>query len=183
MSKTKMKIRKIMSLMLTLVCLLCTSSKVFAASAEEMPYFIINGEEIVYYGENYINSETGEYFIWKTNPNSRSSSSREFSFKIRNSVESSYFTINNTKVSVEANANVTDTDFNWVNGFNGFPYTVTIKGILSRKLDFEVGGTESGTISGLVNGGEYKVKIAKGNETLPSSPFPHYLSGDGCVSW
>lgn len=183
MLKRKMKIRKIMSLMLTFVCLLCTSSDVFAASAEEIPYFIINGEEIVYYGENYINSETGEYFIWKTNPNSRSSSSREFSFKIRSSVESSYFTINSTKVSVEANANVTDEDFNWVNGFDGFPYTVTIRGVFGRKLNFEVGGTETGTVTGLVNGGEYKVEIAKGSEELPSSPFTHYLSGDGCVSW
>lgn len=119
----------------------------------EEPYFIINDKEIIYFGEYYENTETGEYFRWITNPDAKGEIAKEFEFKIRHSVKSSKFKINSTKVSVESSAVVTDAANDSVSGYNDHPYSVSINGTYSRTLDFSTGGTESGTISGLVNGG------------------------------
>ena len=57
------KILRKLGVVLTIITMcLNSSTSVFWASEAEVPYFIINGEEIVYYGEDYEDPETGEYF-------------------------------------------------------------------------------------------------------------------------
>ena len=160
------------------------SNTAFASDlTEEKLYFIINDNEIIYYGEDYENAETGEYFRWITNPNAKGEIAKNFEFKIKHSVKSSKFTINSTKVSVESSAKVTDAANDPVSGYNNHPYSVSITGTYSRNLDFSTGGTESGTISGLVNGGSYTVTISN-QKSFPSTPeYPVlYLQGSGSIT-
>ena len=64
-----------------------------------------------------------------------------------------------------------------VSGYIGHAYRVELIGILTRKLNFEVGGIETGIISGLQKGGSYKVRIA--NEDYLDTPL--YLMGGGTI--
>ncbi|KAI4449776.1 hypothetical protein C823_004308 [Eubacterium plexicaudatum ASF492] len=62
-------------------------------------------------------------------------------------------------------------------GYDGHEYTVQLIGLYSRNLKFAVGGKQSGTISGLTEGGSYKVTIVNNdymNDTL-------YLVGSGTI--
>ena len=113
------------------------SSTVVMASQMEVPYFIINSEEIVYYGVDFENSETGEYFYWSK----ERGVDKSFSFKVRSSVTSSKFTVNGSKVTVKSSANIVDEGYYNQTGKtydgDGFPYTVSLTGIFTRTLNFE----------------------------------------------
>lgn len=93
MEEIMKKIKKIfIFLLVMLVSLSIISPKVYALSS--------NTNEDNYYDENgnYINPETGEYFIWEQNSRS---TAKVFSFKIRYSVASSYFQLNSTTVRIK----------------------------------------------------------------------------------
>lgn len=164
-----------------MVLMLLSTTNVFAAETtpqESETYFIINDEVIVPYGQDYENPETGEYFRWKTNNDARGAIVKEFEFMVRNSVTSSSFKVGSTKVQVESSAFVGYAPNSPASGnYDGHAYRVEIIGWFTRSLNFEVGGDETGIISGLQNGGSYKVRIA--NEDYLSSPL--YLIGGGKI--
>lgn len=177
----KVKLKKTERLLV--VCMLMVTITLFpmtvrAADNEVIPddreYVIVNGEDIVYVGEDYENKDTGEYIHWD---NRTRGTDKSFSFKIRYSVTSSSFTVHSSKVVVSANAHVEDLNGNVVSGYKGHLYTVSLIGLYSRNLQFSVGSTQSGTISGLSNGGSYKVTIIN-NDYLDSN---RYLVGSGTV--
>lgn len=93
----------------------------------EEEHFIINDEIIVPYGQDYENPETGEYFRWMTNENERGTIAKKFTFMVRYSVTSSSFTVNSTKVSVDAGAYVGYMDETPAPGsFKGHAYRVEV---------------------------------------------------------
>ncbi|GIP49073.1 hypothetical protein J53TS2_26640 [Paenibacillus sp. J53TS2] len=56
---------------------------------------------------------------------------------------------------------------------------ITLRRLLTTKsLQFDIDGTESGTISGLTSGGTYKIKIIN-NDYIPDG---QYLVGYGSVT-
>ena len=173
------KAKKITGLLLSLVMAFAITMTSFAAEAKvlqnEREYLIVNGKDIVYVGDDYKNPDTGEYIHWNTDTRGIDKS---FSFKIRYSVTSSSFTVNSSTVYVSADAHVEDLNGNTVNGYDGHEYTVSIVGLYNRNLQFSVGGTQSGTITGLNDGGSYKVQITN-NDYLSDNL---YLVGDGTVS-
>lgn len=176
------KLKKLMSLLLSVTMLVAFSTTAFAAEPEtnvipdEREYLIVNGTDIVYVGEDYENPNTGEYIRWNTNARGVDKS---FSFNIRYSVTSSSFTVHSTSVLVKANAHVESViDGSVQSGYTGHLYTVSVVGVYSRNLQFSVGNAQSGTITGLQNGGSYKVTITN-NDYLDSSKT---LVGSGTIS-
>lgn len=171
--------RKHLKLFMLVMLICCTLTNIFgnndvqAKEVSDNPYFIINGDTVVKEGENYYNEDTGEYFVW----GNQRGVDKSFSFKIRYSVSSSYFKVNGTKVSVDCSAYIGDSSLYKVSGYDNFKYTVRLVGVYARKLKFDTGGTESGTISGLKKGGKYYVEISTGQEV----PGYYYLIGDGTV--
>lgn len=79
---------------------------------------------------------------------------------------------------MSANAHVEDLYENTVSGYSGHLYSVSLVGLYSRNLQFSVGKAQSGTITGLSDGGSYKVQIIN-NDYLPDN---RYLVGSGSVS-
>lgn len=173
------KTRKLVALLLSFAMLFAFTTTASAAEPEvlqdEREYLVVNGEDIVHVGEDYENPDTGEYVHWNANARGVDKS---FSFKIRYSITSSSFTVHSSKVLVSSNAHVEDLYGNWVSGFNGHLYTVSIVGWYARNLQFSVGSSQSGTVSGLDNGGSYKVQITN-NDYLSDT---RYLVGSGTVS-
>lgn len=173
------KSKKIVGFLLSLVMAFAVSVPAFAAEPEvvqdDREYLIVNGTDIVYVGEDYENPDTGEYVHWNANTRGIDKS---FSFRIRYSITSSSFTVHSSKVLVTSSAHVEDLYGNTVSGYSGHLYTVSIVGWYSRNLQFSVGSTQSGTISGLQNGGSYKVQITN-NDYLSDT---RYLVGSGTVS-
>lgn len=173
------KFKRLVALVMSFAMVFACSTTAFASNNEVIPdereYLIVNGTDIVYVGEDYENPDTGEYVHW--NENARGVD-KSFSFKIRYSVTSSKFTVHSSKVLVSSNAHVEDLYGNWVSGYNGHLYTVSIVGWYSRNLQFSVGNSQSGTIDGLDNGGSYKVTITN-NDYLDDTK---YLVGSGTVS-
>ena len=153
-------VKRVSLIVMSLALTLMLSNMAFAderieAVNVDRPYVIINGIHIVYEGENFESPETGEYFRWT----GTRGVDKEFTFNIRYSVESSKFTINGDRVVVNADAHVEDNAGNYLSGYKGHLYTVSIKGWYSRSLQFSVGQDQSGTISGLWKGGRYSVEI------------------------
>ena len=79
--------------------------------------FVVNDTEIVRPGENYENTNTGEYFRWETG--SARSAQKKFSFKIRYTIKSSSFTINASQAKLSVNAHVKTDSGTTVSGYNG----------------------------------------------------------------
>lgn len=175
------KNKKIFAALLSMVLMLLSTGNVLAAEAvpqNEETCFVINDEIIVPEGQNYENPETGEYFRWKTSVDARGAIVKEFEFMVRYSVTSSKFKVGSTKVKVESSAYVGYSDYDAASGnYNGHTYRVEIIGVYTRSLTFEVGGDETGIISGLQDGGNYKVRIA--NEDNLSGSL--YLIGGGTI--
>ena len=171
------KMTKILSLVTMVVMLFSITAN---AAQNEQPedqknnYVILNGETAVYEGQDWENPETGEYFRWS---NTRGVD-KSFSFKIRNSVESSKFTVSGSSVTITCYAAVKNSQGVIVPGYENHRYRVELKGIFSRALDFRAQRNASGSISGLVNGGSYSVKITN-MDSISSSV--HYLVGEGRV--
>ena len=171
------KMTKILSLVTMLVMLFSITAN---AAQDEPPagkqdnYVILNGDTVVYEGQDWEDPETGEYFRWS---NTRGID-KAFSFKIRNSVESSKFTVNGSSVTITCYAAVKNSKGEIIQGYENHRYRVELKGIFSRSLDFRAQRNASGNISGLVNGGSYSVKITN-LDSISSSV--HYLEGDGRV--
>lgn len=165
-------------ILFTILCLVMILGTSVNVSAKES-----NQAIKISYGENYENKETGEYFRWINTSQKGISASgtvaKEFEFRIRSSVKSSSFTIDSSSVGVEATAWVEDTFGNLQSGYSGHKYTVKLNRFLtSKSLQFDIGGTESGTISGLSSGGSYTLEV-QNNDYLPSS---EYLVGYGTVT-
>lgn len=178
MVKGTMKTR-IVAFSFALMLMLSLAMNVCAAEEEvqetDDPYLIVNGTDVVLIGEDYENPETGEYIHW----GKERGTDKSFSFKIQSTLKSSKFTVNSTKEKVTCSASITDSSLNPISGYTGHQYTVSLsKGIGSGKsLKFKVGGTQSGTITGLTKGGSYYVQITN-NDYLPST---RYLSGSGTI--
>jgi hypothetical protein len=171
-------LKRFITVLMTLVLALSVSVPVFAEetiSPDNREYLIVNGSDIVYVGEDYENPDTGEYIHWD---NYARSVDKNFTFKMRYSVTSSSFTAHSTKVLVIANAHVEDLNGNIISGYTGHLYTVSIVGWYSRNLQFSVGSAQSGTITGLENGGSYKVQITNSDYLVDT----RYLVGSGSVS-
>lgn len=151
------KKRKI-ALLMSLVMMFAFSETALAAETEviqdEREYLIVNGEEIVYAGEDYENPDTGEYVRWSQSGSKAGKTNKKFSFKIRYSVTSSKFNVSSTKVRITANAHVENSKGGAVSGYDGHLYSVTLSGILNRNLQFSVGESQSGTITGLKKRGK-----------------------------
>lgn len=173
------KTKKMVGLLLGLVMVFAVTMTAFAEETEviqdEREFLIVNGKDIVYVGDDYENPDTGEYIIWNTDARSVVKS---FSFKIRYSITSSSFTVNSKEVIVSADAHVENLDGDTVSGYSGHKYTVSIDGVYPRNLQFSVGGTQSGTISGLQEDGSYKVMVTN-NDYLSDT---RYLVGSGTIS-
>lgn len=174
----KKKVNFLCRVLAVVMLIMSMNMNVFAAEVSEIEpdnreYLVVNGVDIVYVGEDYDNPETGEYVHWDMTRGT----DKSFSFNIRYSLTTSSFTVHSSKVKVTANAHVEDIYGNYSSGYDGHLYTVSIVGIYSRNLQFSVGGTQSGTITGLNNGGSYKVQITN-NDYLDSL---HMLVGDGTV--
>lgn len=137
-------------------------------------YLVVNGTQIVNEGEDYENEATGEYIHWIDTRGV----DKKFTFKIRYSITSKSFTINGTSVTVKASAYLTDDADNPLS-CDDFKYSVSINGVYSRKLNFNIGGTQTGTISGLKKGGSYTVTISTG-ESMPGDGYG-YLQGSGTI--
>lgn len=163
----------IVAMMMCMILVLASSP---IASAKE----IENSNSITLsYGENYENKETGEYFRWISVPTARGTIAKSFEFKIRFSVQSTSFTIDSTSVSVEANAFVEDVFGAQVSGYSGHEYTIELtRGLSTKSLQFDIDGTESGTISGLTSGGSYTMKIINNDYLSPGD----YLTGWGTIT-
>ena len=161
--------KKLVGLLLSLVMSFAVTMTAFAAepqvTQDEREYLIVNGTDIVHVGEDYENADARGV-------------DKSFTFKIRYSVTSSSFTVHSNKVTISADAQVEDLYGNILSGYNGHKYTVSLIGLYYRNLQFEVGGTQSGTISGLNNGGSYKVQVTN-NDYLSDTT---YLVGSGTVS-
>lgn len=170
--------KKVISILLIGVFVIFSSNSVFAANQitdkKDKAFVIVNGQEIVYEGENYDNPNTGEYIHWT----GERSADKNFTFKIRYSVQSSKFTVHSSKVLIKSNAHIENVHGNVLSGYNGHLYQVTIDGFYSRALQFSVGSSQSGTIKGLKKGGSYRVTIIN-NDYLDGSK---YLVGSGSVS-
>lgn len=131
------------------------------------------------YGENYENKETGEYFRWVDMQTARGTVAKSFEFKIRFSVQSTSFTIDSSSVTVDASAYIEDEFGNLVSGYSGHEYTIQLlRGLTTKSLKFDLGGTESGTISGLTSGGSYTLKVIN-NDYLS---LGDYLTGSGTIT-
>ncbi len=173
------RVKKLVALMLSFTMVFAFSTTAFAFESDmmipdEREYLIVNGTDIVYDGEDYENPDTGEYIHW----NESRGIDKSFSFKIRYSVTSSKFTVHSDKVRVSAEAEVEDLYGNIVNGYDGHLYTVSIVGLYSKNLQFSVGSKQSGKISGLDNGGSYKITITNNGKLTDT----RYLVGSGNVS-
>ena len=178
MKRNFTRIKRMLSLLIACAMFFSLSVNSFAAtSADEEPYFIINGDTVVRMNENYENTETGEYFRWTTNTNVRGTIAKGFEFKIRYSVTSSKFTVDSSTVTVSSSAQVQDKYGYNQSGYSGHGYQIKITGVYSRNLYFSVGGTESGTISDLKSGGSYTVTIIN-NDYLE---YNYYLVGSGSI--
>lgn len=60
------RVKKLVALMLSFAMVFASSTTAFASEAnmvipDEREYLIVNGTDIVYVGEDYENSDTGEY--------------------------------------------------------------------------------------------------------------------------
>ena len=173
------KTKKMIGLLLSLIMAFTVSTTAFAAESgavhDVREYLIVNGKDIVYVGEDYVNPDTGEYIHWNTNTRGIDKS---FSFKIRYSITSDSFTVNSSEVNVVCDADVQDLYGNILDGYSGHKYTVSIIGWYARDLEFYVDGTQSGTINNLQDGGSYKVRITN-NDYLSDTT---YLVGAGTIS-
>lgn len=170
-----MKIRKILTSAI-IICMTFILVTPLNASANEGDQAIS-----ISYNEDYENKDTGEYFIWKDSPISLlalpGSIAKNFEFKIKYSIISSDFIIENSSVTIRSYAHIEDSSGNNVNGYTGHPYSVDlIKGFTNNGLQFTLGQTEVGTITGL-SSGNYKLEVSN-NDRLPDS---YYLVGSGSV--
>lgn len=175
MKRNVKKLQAMLSMLLVLCMSIINLGTIQANAAEveeELDYVIINGTEVIYEGQDYYNEETGEYFFWGKGRGI----DKEFTYKVRYSVTSSKFTVNGKTVTVDSSACITYD--NAAVNYGSFDYYIYLNGLYSRKLAFNVTGTESGTISGLVNGGKYTVTISTGEE-LPDN---YYLEGSGTIT-
>ena len=170
--------KNIASLVLSVIMLMVFSTSVLADEPDAVPdnreYIVVNGTDRVRVGEDYKNSETGEYIRWDKNARK---ADKTFSFKIRYSISTSKFEVKSSTVSVKSDAHIEDYRGNVVNG-KGHKYTISIIGVLTRNLKFAVQGTQKGTVTGLKKGGKYKVTITN-NDYLDNTK---YLVGNGSVS-
>lgn len=163
----------VFSILFCLIALLGTSANVSAKETIKLSF-----------GENYENKETGEYFRWITNGNeqgiaAKGTVAKEFEFKIRYSVESSGFTISSSSVVIDSVSWVEDVFGNLVDGYSGHKYTVQLnRGLTTKSLQFTNDEIESGTISGLTDGGTYTLKVIN-NDYIPDG---RYLVGYGTVT-
>lgn len=127
---------------------------------------------------DYINEETGEYFIWHRNSRGVAHS---FSFKIRYSVKSDPFVVNGDSVRIDCDAHVEDSNGYIQSGYFGHRYRMNM-GFL-KDLNLSVDDKTYGTIDGFKPGNKYTLSVSNTDD------FPHetgsnyhYLVGSGTVS-
>ncbi len=159
------------------VYLLGTPSTVLAAENNEI--LIINGEKVISYNENYENLDTGEYVRWRITTDTALRTAKAFDFKIRYSLTTTKFGMGNTSAMVYTTANIVDLAENPVSGYSGHRYTVKLTGLYSRTLSFAIGGTSSGIVTGLKEGGQYSATIIN-NDYLDDV---HYLMGTCIIKY
>ena len=173
--------KKIVAFLVVMTMIVVTGIDTKAAdnACPDDDYIIINGSEKVPMFQDYYNPETGEYFHWHDVIDSKGTIAKSFSFKIRYSIESSKFTINSTSVYVDAWAEVQDSAGNSHSGYDGHRYSIEIFSVFLHKLlQFDIGGVETGTLSGFTAGNKYKMIISN-NDLLPNSTY--YLVGAGTI--
>ena len=172
--------KKLLGLALSFIMILSFATSSFAAEQDivqdDRDYLIVNGTDIVYVGEDYENPDTNEYIHWSKDEKGLIKS---FDFRIRYSITSSSFKTTSTKARVTANAHVENLSGQTISGYSGHLYTVSLVGLYSRNLQFSVGSSQSGTVTGLQSGGSYQVRITN-NDKLKEDT--HYLVGSGSVS-
>lgn len=180
----KMKLMKsVMSLIMAVVLLFGAGAETNAAELSKQnddDCFIINGNIKVPMYTDYYNPETGEYLRWKDTVDSKGTIAKTFEFRIRYSVTSAKFTISSTSVYVNSSAWYEDGAGNPHMGDDGHRYTIDVYGgFVDRSIQCDIGGTESGTLSGFTSGNKYRVRITN-NDDLPYSTY--YLGGVGTIT-
>lgn len=127
---------------------------------------------------DYINEETGEYFIW--NRDSRGIA-HSFSFKIRYSVKSNSFVVNGDSVRIDCDAHVEDSNGYIQSGYDGHRYRMNM-GFL-KDLNLSVNDKTYGTIDGFKPGNSYTLSVSNTDDfPYETGSNYHYLVGSGTVS-
>ncbi len=180
----KMKLMKsVMSLIMAVALLFGAGVETNAAELSKQnddDCFIINGNIKVPMYTDYYNPETGEYLRWKDTVDSKGTIAKTFEFRIRYSVTSAKFTISSTSVYVDSSAWYENAAGNPVSGGDGHRYTIDVFAtFVGDSLQCDIGGTESGTLTGFTSGNQYRVRITN-NDALPYSTY--YLVGVGTIT-
>lgn len=180
---------KVLLAIMTVISMAFSYTPIHASNSD---YVLINDKVKVYAGQNWEDPVTGEYFRWISPAQSKlagskkaTSSIKYFSFQIRHSIESASFNMPKTKVYVSTSAFIGMQDGTWMRTGTGIPYTVSLRkssGIMNKTLNFKIGGTTSGSISGLTSGVNYKVRIAVQTDLSYYKGVPEYLCGEGNIS-
>lgn len=171
---------QLLSIVLVFVLFFSFSGTAYAAEMKtNEENIVIDGNTIVPLYQNYYNPDTGEYFIWNLTTDRAGTVAKSFSFKIQYSVTSSNFVINSNSVRVSATAHIEDKYGIESTQNNGHKYSIELNRLLStKKLQFAIGGTESGKISGLSSGKKYYLRIVN-NDSMSKL---NYLVGSGTVT-
>ena len=193
-----LRLRKVfMSIVVTMTVFCSSAFPVFAQEQHEQnidynqdvfaPVEKLNSESelpdgwVVDQQGNYSNPETGEYLKWSEGKE-RGNVAKNFEFRIQYSITSGQFAINSNSVTVDCDAWIENKYGAEQNLDNGYDYTVSIIGLYERKLYFNTDNVQSGTISGLQSGGQYKVSIAaSGAMPTDDNGEKMYLVGSGSV--
>lgn len=126
---------------------------------------------------DYINEETGEYFIWHRNSRGLAHS---FSFKIRYVVESNPFVVNSDSVEIDCDAHVEDSNGYIQSGYTGHRYRMNMG--LFKDLNLSVNDRTYGTIDGFKPGNKYTLRVSNSDDfSHETGSNYHYLVGSGTV--
>lgn len=159
-------------------CILVVSNGINSYAAENNEqkfYVVINDEEIVFEGDNYVNPETGEYFYWK---DASRGTDKTFEFKIRYSVQSSSFTIAGSSAIVRSMGEIKDFNGNVLSAYTSQRYEVGLSGASSASFEPLV-GYQTSYLFNAISGGSYRVTI---RNPIDLRNVDAYLEGYGSIT-
>ncbi|MDY2987135.1 MAG: hypothetical protein SOR77_05810 [Peptoniphilus sp.] len=180
--------------LLVLSLVIVTSNYSFAKEnetigAKDVPVTL---DELEHLGEvAYFNENTGEYFVWldKTNEPSSltsatysNSSLRNFSFKIRYSLDVGYIYVPTSSIqAVIHDAYIGDSNSTVMNGFNDYPYALDFspRGLFGgqQTITMNIATKKIGYLDGLRAGSDYYLTVRNPGRL----PDGLYIYGSGSI--